>query len=214
MTTDHLTSARFTTTRLREGYEMCEVDKFFAHTTESIRLRDREIRDLRNQLAAGCTCPESATTDGARDTTAEEGTRAAARLLELAARNADQLVDEAQAQADSLVATAKVDAERLTAASQAEADQLIAAARAEASRALTAARLEAERVNAELEHTRTEQTAELDRHRTTVLSELADRQAAVEAEVARLQQLETDHRDRIRSHLTALLAQIEPTTSG
>jgi len=43
-----------------------------------------------------------------------------------------------------------------------------------------------------------------------VLGELAERQAAHEAEVARLEQLERDHRDRMRSYLTEQLAQIEP----
>jgi hypothetical protein len=47
-----------------------------------------------------------------------------------------------------------------------------------------------------------------------VLSEVAERQAALEAEVARLQQLEQDHRDRMRNYLTQQLAQIEPPTAG
>jgi len=68
-------------------------------------------------------------------------------------------------------------------------------------------------VHSELEQTRAQQTAELDRHRTTVLSELAERQAALEAELARLQQLEQDHRNRMRSYLTQQLAQIEPTAA-
>jgi len=45
-----------------------------------------------------------------------------------------------------------------------------------------------------------------------VLGDLAEQQAALEAEVARLQQVEQDLRDRMRSYLTEQLAQIELTT--
>jgi hypothetical protein len=40
------------------------------------------------------------------------------------------------------------------------------------------------------------------------------RQAALEAEVARLEQVEQEHRERMRSYLTQQLAQIEPPTAG
>lgn len=143
---------------------------------------------------------------------ADNGTSAVARLLEVAARNADELLGEARAEAASIVATAQSDADRLTGSSQAEAEELRASASAEADRVLAAAQAEAERTHAELEQTRAEQNAELDRQRTTVLGELAEQQAALEAEVARLQQLEQDHRDRMRGYLTQQLAQIEPTS--
>jgi uncharacterized protein (DUF3084 family) len=44
-----------------------------------------------------------------------------------------------------------------------------------------------------------------------VLADLAERQAALEAEVARLEHLEREYRDRMRSYLTEQLAQIEST---
>jgi cell division septum initiation protein DivIVA len=94
-----------------------------------------------------------------------DGSRAAARLLEVAAPNAEELLAEAKA----------------------EADQLTASAREEADQILTAARTEAQRVRANLEETRAQHNAE----------------------IARLQQIEQDHRDRMRRHLTDVLAQIE-----
>ncbi len=191
LTTDDLISTTFTTTRLREGYEMSEVDKFLVHTTEALRHRDQEIHTLRDQVDAGCsTCKDDTpTTPGAG---VVEGSRAAARLLEIATRNADELVGEAKAEAD-----------RLTTSARAEADQILAAAREEA-----------ERVHAELEQRRAQETADLDRHRTTVMSEVTERKAALEAEVGRLQQLEQDHRDRMRSYLNQQLEQLEPATAG
>ena len=213
LTPDDLTSTRFTTTRLREGYEASEVDEFLVRTTETLQHRDAEIRDLHEQVAAGCSCPASTMTDATHGISVVEGSRAAARLLEIAARNSDELLEEAKAEAATMMAAAHAGADQLTATSHATADQLMTSARAEADQVRAAARTEAERVHAELDHARTQQTTELDRHRTTVLSEVAERQTALEAEVTRLQQLDHDHRDRMRDYLTQQLAQIEPTTT-
>lgn len=111
------------------------------------------------------------------DPGAGDGTRAAARLLEIATRNADELLAEARTEAASIVSMAQTDADR---------------------------------VRAELDQTRAEHDTELDRHRTTVLGDLSERQAALEAEIARLRQLEEDHRNRMRTYLAEQLAQIEP----
>jgi DivIVA domain-containing protein len=113
LTTDDLTSTRFTITRLREGYEATEVDEFLSNTTETLQQRDAEIRDLHDQVAAGCSCSGSTTTDATHGISAVEGSRAAARLLEIAARNADELLDEAKAEAASTRAAARTEAERM-----------------------------------------------------------------------------------------------------
>jgi cell division septum initiation protein DivIVA len=109
--------------------------------------------------------PTATTSDAGLGGIAADGSRAAARLLEVAARNADELLAEAKA----------------------EANQLTASAREKADQLLTAARAEEQRVRADLEETRAQQNAE----------------------IARLQQIEQDHRDRMRRHLTDVLAQIE-----
>jgi cell division septum initiation protein DivIVA len=70
---------------------------------------------------------------------------AAARLLEIAARNADQLLSEAQAEAEATKASARD-----------EADQLV-----------TEARAEAERIRAELDQSRTQANDEIARLRET-----------------------------------------------
>jgi hypothetical protein len=93
------------------------------------------------------------------------------------------------------------------------ADELLDEAKTEAASIVATAQAEAEQVHAELEETRAEQNAELERQRTTVLADLAERQAALKAEVARLEQLEQEHRNRMRKYLTQQLAQIEPNPS-
>lgn len=107
-----------------------------------------------------------ATWDAAQGTSAANGSRAAARLLEMAARNADELVAEAKA----------------------EADQLTAPAREEADQILTAARTEVQRVRADLEETRVQHNEEFARlqqaehdHRDRIRRHLTDRLAQIEA---------------------------------
>lgn len=207
LTTDDLISTTFTTTRMREGYEASEVDDFLVATRDALRHRDDEIRGLRDRVAARH--PMSG--DGAVGVPAADGSRAAARLLEIAASNADQLVGGARAEAASMVATAHADADQLTAAAHDEAARHTAEARAESDRLLAEAHQEAERLDAEVERGRREMAAELERQRTTVLSEMAERRAALEGEVTRLQQLEQDCRNRMRAFLTSHLAQIDPT---
>jgi cell division septum initiation protein DivIVA len=121
-----------------------------------------------------------------------DGPRAAANVLEMAARDAEVWLAEARTEADALVSDARAEAESLVRAGHAEADRLTASARSEADHLLSDARAEAERVRAELEVAR---------------GEHAD-------EVARLAQLKDDSRDQLRGHLTALLAQVDAPGPG
>jgi cell division septum initiation protein DivIVA len=92
------------------------------------------------------------------------------------------------------------------------ADELLEEARAEAASILATAKADADQLRAvsedQAEQLRVSASAEADR----VLAAARAEQAALETEVARLQQLEQDHRDRMRSYLTEQLAQIEGTT--
>jgi len=182
----------FTTTYLREGYEIADVDEFRLDVVEAITLRDRVISTLQDQLAtarmhhvAGAGV-ERGHSEGSR----QETSVGAARLLEMAAVTADQLVADATAEAGSLMSAA-----------HAEADQLI-----------TASRCEAERVTAELARAKGQQAAELEHHRATVLAEVVDRKAALKAKVETLRQLESEHRNRLRRQYAEQLAQLEDDT--
>lgn len=124
-----------------------------------------------------------------RNTRQEAPADAPARMLELAATTADQLVAGAQTEAESLVATA-----------QAKADAILGASHHEAGR-----------VAAELSRTRHEQHAELERERATALAGLADERAALEAQIAALRQMQSDHRNEMRRHLTQQLTLLDAT---
>jgi DivIVA domain-containing protein len=182
----------FTATRLREGYEIAEVDEFRTELVEAISFRDRVINDLQEDLAsvrvrlaelveAQAEEPREPVAplpdvEVSHDGVRRESSVYAARLLERAAVNADQIVAEAQNAADSLVSAARV-----------EAEQLLAASRTETERA----------------------AVEIDEHRTKVLTEVEEIKSGLEARIASLRQQEDDNRDRLRRHFTEQLAQLD-----
>jgi DivIVA domain-containing protein len=120
LTITELTDKTFTTTRLREGYEIAEVDAFVAEVRETLVQQERELDELRNRPAAPI---DRVRGDG---DPIRESSVAAARLLEMATVNADQLVCEAKAEAASLVAAANDDAEQITSSALAEAGRVSA----------------------------------------------------------------------------------------
>jgi hypothetical protein len=134
--------------------------------------------------------PEMDVRQGAELTTSAQGSgredqaggaAAAARLLEMAARDADAWRAEARGEAEQLVRAGREQAASLVEEAEARAGALVAAARDEAERT-RAASAEERRVHDE--------------------------------EVARLDALERGHRERLREHLTSVLAEVDGPSAG
>src|SRR4051812_11251258 len=134
LTPEDVRKKTFTPVRLREGYDMGEVDQFLDEVeTELIRLQ-QENEELRTKFeTVSAAAPSSATSTVATPPadqptrvqpvvevpplpvvkTVPEASSAAARLLEIATNNADQLVAEAKDDADKIIGEARTKAERL-----------------------------------------------------------------------------------------------------
>ncbi|MGZ4532605.1 MAG: hypothetical protein ACXVXP_09665 [Mycobacteriaceae bacterium] len=129
-----------------------------------------------------------------------DGGQAAARLLEMTARETDVLRSEAKSEAVAIVAGAREEADKFVQAAREEANKLVQAAREQAERLVTAARDEgAKAVNdahAEAYRVREETVAVRKRH---------------DEDIAHLQQVASDHRERLRSHLSNMLDQVNST---
>ena len=162
LTPEDVSNKRFTPVRLREGYDMGEVDQFLDEVEAELARLTKENDDLRAKLSAAQTGaawrragrhpadaggPGGRARAGARagpeepcrrrgpeppDETVPEASNAAARLLEIATRNADELVDEAKNEADKILGEARTKAERLDSESKMKADRLEADARTRA----------------------------------------------------------------------------------
>jgi DivIVA domain-containing protein len=184
LTPDDVRKKRFTPVRLREGYDMAEVDAFLDEVeAELIRLAEEgsapSTADAEPSAFAGYVAPArdsdasafpaSSSDPAASPGSAESVPTRAARLLELATRNADELVAEAQAEAEALLADARTRADSLTDDAKAKAEQL----------------------ETETARRREELTGELDRQK-----------AALSTEIERLRTFEREYRTRLREYLT------------
>ncbi len=156
LTPEDVSNKRFTPVRLREGYDMGEVDQFLDEVEAELARLTKENDDLRSGVSGaqegGASAPQAAEVQRAPESMGEneresepvgaaspaESTRvqtvpqasnAAARLLELATRSADELVEEAKNEADKIVGEARTKAERVESESKTKSDKLEADAR-------------------------------------------------------------------------------------
>jgi len=208
---------RFTPVRLREGYDMGEVDQFLDEVESELERLTAENDDLRLKLTAASSgdptrapsLPSAAQPDqaasvsesrpaaaaspleaapaAASTVTVPEASSAAARLLELATRNADELVAEAKEQADRILTEARTKSERM------END-----ARGRADRVESDARTRSQKLDSETATRREQLFGELEKDR--------DRLAR---EVEHLRGFEREYRSRLKSYLQNQLSALD-----
>jgi DivIVA domain-containing protein len=210
LTPEDVKNKRFTPVRLREGYDMGEVDQFLDEVESELQRLHAESSDLRDKLAGASTATPQASTDatpehessGASSGVASkasgppmsvrDASGAAARMLELATRSADELVAEAKNQADQIVAEARTKSERLDSESRSNAEQIEADARARAGR-----------LDEETEGRRTELFGRLESDKENLTRELED-----------LRTFEREYRSRLKTYFEAQLRALDGETSS
>jgi DivIVA domain-containing protein len=195
LTPEDVHKKTFTPVRLREGYDMAEVDQFLDEVEAELIRLIHDNDDLRSRGgapgaadAAGSGEPVSSEStqheagpSNAPATTPAEASSRAARLLEIAANNADQLVGEAREEADKVLSEARALAERL------ESD----------------ARTRAEKLDAE--------TSE---RRNQLFGELEEEKGALARSLDELRSLEQDFRSRLKGFFEAQLQVLDGNPDG
>jgi DivIVA domain-containing protein len=227
LTPEDVSNKRFTPVRLREGYDMGEVDQFLDEVESELARLTRENDDLRSKLASAqqggssaaaapapvqekapepVKAPEptpapvveaSSSVETIKVATIGEASSAAARLLEIATRNADELVEDAKSQADKIVGEARTKAERLESESKSKADRLESDARSRSQM------LDSE-------------TAE---RRQQLFGDLEKEKDKLNTEVENLRSFEREYRSRLKSYFTQQLEALNtgseaPASSG
>ena len=214
LTPEDVSNKRFTPVRLREGYDMGEVDQFLDEVESELSRLTRENDDLRSKLSSAqqggsasattpapaavaakapepekspVTAPVAAPVETVKVTTVGEASSAAARLLEIAAHNADELVADAKNQADKVVGEARTKSERLESESKAKADRLDSDARSRS-----------QMLDAETAERRQQQFGELEKEK-----------ARLNAEVETLRSFEREYRSRLKGYFTQQLEALE-----
>jgi DivIVA domain-containing protein len=222
LTPEDVSNKRFTPVRLREGYDMGEVDQFLDEVEAELARLTKENEDLRQKLAAaqqgGAPAPAkepvkapepepvkapeptpapvpvaaAAPTETLKVETVADASSAAARLLEIATRNADELVADAKDQADRIVGEARTKAERLESESKVKADRLE-----------SDARTRSQMLDSE--------TAE---RRQQLFGDLEKEKEKLAAEVENLRAFEREYRSRLKSYFQQQLATLEGNGEG
>jgi DivIVA domain-containing protein len=205
LTPEDVSNKRFTPVRLREGYDMGEVDQFLDEVEAELSRLSRENDDLRNKLSAaqkggGATAVSQADEERRAPTPAElpkvttvaDASSAAARLLEIATRNADELVTEAKAEADKVVGEARTKAERLEAEAKTKSERME-----------EDARTRSQMLDSE--------TAE---RRQQLLGDLEKEKGQLNTEVENLRAFEREYRSRLKNYFQQQLAALDGSTEG
>jgi DivIVA domain-containing protein len=212
LTPEDVSNKRFTPVRLREGYDMGEVDQFLDEVEAELARLTKENEDLRAKLAAVQGAGESyrppapepvkqpepeptpapapvaapAAAVGVqtiRVETVPEASNAAARLLEIATRNADELVDGAKNDADKIIGEARTKAERLETEAKSKADRME-----------SDARTRAQMLDSETAERRQQLFGDLEREKDKLT-----------AEVEKLHSFEREYRSRLKNYFTQQL---------
>lgn len=194
LTPEDVRNKRFTPVRLREGYDMGEVDQFLDEVESELERLHHENEDLRQKLAAaqrGEGVYKQPMGDdamvrqaqGAGPSSVAEASSAAARLLEIATQNADQLVAESKEQANRILAEARARAERME-----------NEARGLASRLESEARAKAEQLERETAEKRNQLFGQLDKEK-----------ARLQREVDELRAYERQYRSRLKAYFESQL---------
>src|SRR3954469_14934328 len=208
LTPEDVSNKRFTPVRLREGYDMGEVDQFLDEVEAELARLTRENDDLRSKLPAahqggGSTAatpvqeraPEpvaAAPKETIKVTTVADASSAAARLLEIATRNADELVTEAKDQADKVVGEARTKAERLEAEAKTKSERME-----------SDARTRSQMLDSE--------TAE---RRQQLFGDLEKERDRLNGEVENLRSFEREYRSRLKSYFQQQLAALDGDGEG
>jgi DivIVA domain-containing protein len=215
LTPEDVSNKRFTPVRLREGYDMGEVDQFLDEVEAELDRLNKENDDLRTKLAAaqrgGVETPResappviekapepvaptpapvpvaAAPSQEFKVTTVADASSAAAKLLEIATRNADELVGEAKDEADRIVGAARAKAERLEAEIKTKSDRLESDARTRA------AMLD----------------SETEARRKEIFGNLEKEKDQLNSEIEGLRSFEREYRSRLKSYFSQQLEALD-----
>lgn len=208
LTPEDVSNKRFTPVRLREGYDMGEVDQFLDEVEAELERLNKENDDLRAKLTAAqrggesapapvpvpepvapapVAAPTPAPAQEIKVSTVADASSAAAKLLEIATRNADELVNDAKDEADKIVGAAQSKAERLESDAKAKADRMESDARTRAAM-----------LDSETEARRKEIFGNLEKDRDTLNTEIEG-----------LRTFEREYRSRLRSYFNQQLEALD-----
>ena len=223
LTPEDVSNKRFTPVRLREGYDMGEVDQFLDEVEAELARLTRENDDLRTKLSAAqsgapaevpapmpeppapepvAAIPEPQPEPEPTQTIQTPAAGAVAAGIETirvetvgdASNAAARLLEIATRNADELVEEAKNDADKIIGEARTKSERLEAEAKVKADRVESDARTRAQMLDSETAERRQQMFGELERERDKLNSE-----------VETLRAFEREYRSRLKSYFSQQL---------
>lgn len=221
LTPEDVSNKRFTPVRLREGYDMGEVDQFLDEVEAELARLTKENDDLRAKLSAaqsgGGSTSAPATTSfapaAAEPEPEPEPERAAPAPVAAAPVETVrvQTVPEASNAAARLLEIATRNADELVEDAKNEADRIVGAARTKAERVEAEAKTKADRMEADARQRSQMLDSETAERRQQMFGDLEKERDKLNSDVETLRQFEREYRSRLKTYFTQ---QLEALANG
>ncbi|MEP9380911.1 DivIVA domain-containing protein [Nocardioides cheoyonin] len=216
LTPEDVSNKRFTPVRLREGYDMGEVDQFLDEVEAELARLTKENDDLRSKLSAAQSggsasfaptpapeptpAPKPAAPEPVTAPTTPAGAATGAvetirvETVPEASNAAARLLELATRNHDALIETAKNDADKIVGEARTKAERLEAESKEKADRMEADARTRAQMLDSETAERRQQLFGDLEREKDKLT-----------AEVENLRSFEREYRSRLKSYFTQQL---------
>jgi DivIVA domain-containing protein len=220
LTPEDVSNKRFTPVRLREGYDMGEVDQFLDEVEAELGRLTKENDDLRAKLsaaqsgeatqAAPAPVPEKAPEPPKPEPRPEPKAAPAAATAESSVETIRvETVPEASNAAARLLEIATRNADELVEEAKNEADRIVGEARTKAERLDSESKGKADRLEAEARSRAQMLDSETAERRQQMFGELEKQREKLNSDVENLRAFEREYRSRLKSYFTQQLEALE-----
>jgi len=229
LTPEDVSKKRFTPVRLREGYDMGEVDAFLDEVEAELERLLKENDDLRSKLSAtdggtsAIAMPGKAPEQAAEPTPEKVEEKPADKPAEpkpvaAAASAAEEIkvytAAEASSAATRLLELATRNADEVVTEAIQEAEQIVGAARTEAERLEAETKSKADKLEQEARARAQNLDSEVEGNRREMLGDLEREKRRLDTEVEELRGFEREYRSRLKSYFTEQLQALEGSGEG
>jgi DivIVA domain-containing protein len=226
LTPEDVSNKRFTPVRLREGYDMGEVDQFLDEVEAELARLTKENDDLRSKLSAAQSGAPAATTAPVPAQKAPEPERAPEPepepepvkqapepVVAAAAAGPETIrvetVPQASNAAARLLEIATRNADELVDEAKNEADKIVGEARTKAERLESEAKTKSDRLEADARSRSQMLDSETAERRQQMFGDLERERDKLNADVENLRSFEREYRSRLKSYFTQQLEALD-----
>lgn len=220
LTPEDVSNKRFTPVRLREGYDMGEVDQFLDEVEAELARLTKENDDLRAKLSAAQSggastsapaAPSFAPAAPEPEPEPEPEPVAPARVAAPVQTMRVETIADASNAAARLLEIATRNADELVEDAKNEADRIVGSARTKAERLEAEAKTKADRMEADARQRSQMLDSETAERRQQMFGDLEKERDKLNSDVETLRQFEREYRSRLKTYFTQ---QLEALSTG